>query len=98
VNTCEIFLKLWKEAAKNKIFMVPREKNIQGIQLLGLTIELAEEVLLSLEAKDYYRGPEKDHNPGKQGEVWIFRKNLEDNRTVYIKIKLIKTETNGCIR
>ena len=90
MNRCELFLKLWLEAAKDHVYFVPRKKNIKSLEKLGLTTELAKEILLSLTSADYYKGPEEDHDSTRSGEIWIFKKKLDENITLYIKIKLIK--------
>jgi len=70
--------------AKN-FFMVPRDKNINGMISLNLNQTLAKNEILSLTYEDYHKGPEEDEL--NKGQVWIFCKNINSRQT-YIKLKI----------
>lgn len=65
--------------------MVPRKKNLDSLSNLGLTIQDVKNELLSLELKDYQRGPEVDYS--YSGDIWIFKRNI-GNTQLYIKLKI----------
>ena len=80
------FLKSWKKAAAYFIDFVPRNKNIEGLQKLGLNVQLARKILKGLAVEDYVSGPELDRDKGTN-DIWVFGVS-ENNQEVYIKIKL----------
>lgn len=58
----ELFLKECKERVQlGKWTLIPREKNINSIRKMGLTLEDVKDIILDLEVKDYFRGPSEDH-------------------------------------
>ena len=65
--------------------LVPRKKNLDSLSNLGLTIQDVKNELLSLELKDYQRGPEVDYS--YSGDIWIFKRNI-GNTQLYIKLKI----------
>jgi hypothetical protein len=69
------------------IRFIGRSKNLQT--LLDLEIDEGDRLkcILSLETKDYYRGPSPDPDFPESGEVWEFGTNVK-NTEVYIKIKI----------
>ena len=87
----DMFLSFWREACRNGVYIVNRDKNLEGITELGFTLEQAREILKKLDPGDYYKGPECDHNPLKKGDLWFFKKDV-DGKVVYIKVKLIQKE------
>lgn len=74
---------------EGKYDFVPRRKNMQSLAQYGLTITNAKNEILDLVVRDYYKGPEQDHDITKPGEVWIFKKNIENNQ-FYIKLKIVE--------
>ncbi len=80
------FLKRFK--SKEQIQFVERRQCLTAIANLGLTLDAAEDIILSLTEKDYVQGPEKDRL-GTEGEVWVFGVE-ERGTTIYIKLKLDK--------
>lgn len=79
-NTSDIMLFL--ERAKKllsagKYDFVPRRKNMQDLMRHGLTIMDAKAELLDLVAGDYYKGPKKDLDPARPGDVWEFKKQID---------------------
>ena len=65
--------------------LIPRKKNLDSLSNLGLSAKDVKTALLSLEAKDYERGPELDYS--HSGDVWIFKKSVLDT-DFYIKLKI----------
>ena len=65
---------------------VSREKNIQGLADLGITMNDAKHVLASLTPADYSYGPEADRD-GPEEEVWFFGRDVQGTEA-YIKLKL----------
>jgi hypothetical protein len=85
VNT---FLRDFKQ--KYKIFdirFIRRENYPQTLLDLEISAEDRLKCILSLEAKDYYRGPSPDPANAEAGDVWEFGTNVKNNE-VYIKIKI----------
>lgn len=68
------------------IKLIRRDKNMNSIHSMGLSILVVEEIICELTIEDYCKGPEEDKD--RQGEeVWIFLKKVEEYR-IYIKLKL----------
>lgn len=44
--------------------------------------------ILSLEVKDYYKGPKTDFDPNKPGDIWEFKKSI-DGIQFYLKLKIV---------
>ena len=78
--------------SKGKYDFVPRRKNMLALSHYGLTIQDVKDEILSLTINDYYKGPKQDYNPTRPGDIWEFKKNI-DNTQFYIKVKI--TEENG---
>lgn len=91
------FLELFLEECKIRIkagkwTLIPRDKNINSIREMGLTLEDVKDIILDLETKDYYRGPTEDHKY-KDEYVWEFL--VYEDYTIYIKLKL--DNSNGVV-
>jgi hypothetical protein len=91
-STSEIALFL--ERAKRLISVgkydfVPRRKNMQALAKHGLTIFDAKSEILGLVVGDYYKGPKQDLDPNKPGDIWEFKKNIDEIQ-FYVKIKIIQ--------
>ena len=89
-STSEIALFL--ERAKRllsagKYDFVPRRKNMQALAKHGLTILDAKSEILGLVVGDYYKGPKQDLDPNKPGDIWEFKKNIDDEQ-FYVKLKI----------
>ena len=65
--------------------LVPRKKNLDSLAREGLTVADAKNALLSLEIRDYQRGPELDYS--YSGDVWVFKRTVESTE-FYIKLKI----------
>lgn len=76
----------------NKYDFVQRRKNMQDLAANGLTISDVKSQILSLEVEDYYKGPKQDFDRSKPGDIWEFKKNIDDVR-FYVKLKI--TKVNG---
>jgi hypothetical protein len=66
--------------------MLPREKNLQGLLDLGLTANLAKEVIAGLTPEDYAGGPKPDDNDANR-QVWEFGQDVGGTEA-YIKLQL----------
>ena len=72
-----------------KYDFVPRRKNMQALAKHGLTITDAKNEILGLVVSDYYKGPKRDQDPNRPGDIWEFKKNI-DGMQFYVKVKIIK--------
>ena len=82
-----LFLILFKEFAQNKFIFAERDKSLDTIARLGITIQQAKQEILGLTYEDYYRGPIPDTGP-KGGEYWEFGKTICDQE-IFIKLKTV---------
>lgn len=73
----------------DKIIIVNTEKNRKTRYLLGITIEMQEDIIKSLLSTDYLKGPLPDDDPSKIGLVWVFI-HMYNGTKFYIKIKEIE--------
>ena|SRR3989338_1832358 len=80
------FLSKWRPEAEQFIDFVPRQKNIEGMLKLGITKNMAKQMLCSLGVENYVSGPEMDRDRGKK-DIWVFGIKCK-GQDVYIKIKL----------
>ena len=65
--------------------LIPRKKNLDSLSNYGITIQEVKNELLSLEVKDYEKGPEFDYS--YSGDIWIFKRFVAD-QDFYIKLKI----------
>mgnify|MGYP000999264935 CR=1 FL=1 len=86
------FLAEFKEIVLSGYFyLVPREKNIEGLISLGINRQQVKKEILDLTYKNYYQGPVIDKDITYKGDIWIFGKDINNIQT-YIKLKIeIKT-------
>jgi hypothetical protein len=75
-----------------KYDFVPRRKNMQALAKHGLTFADAKAEILGIVVSDYYKGPKRDLDTGKSGDIWEFKKDV-DGVQFYIKVKI--TQENG---
>lgn len=75
-----------------KYDFVPRRKSMQALAQHGLTITDAKAEILGLAVGDYYKGPKQDFDPNKPGDIWEFKKQIDEIQ-FYVKIKI--TQENG---
>lgn len=81
------FLNLFKGAVMMAHFHVKnREKNIQGLLDLGMSVQERMEVILGLTPEDYMAGPKPD-DTDPQKEIWEFGREVEGTH-VYIKLRV----------
>ncbi|MBR2527300.1 MAG: type II toxin-antitoxin system MqsR family toxin [Blautia sp.] len=72
-----------------KYDFVPRRKNMQALAQHGLTITDAKNEILGLVVGDYYKGPKRDYDPNRPGDIWEFKKNI-DGMQFYVKVKIVQ--------
>ena len=72
-----------------KYDFVSRYKNMQALAKHGLTITDAKNEILGLVVGDYYKGPKKDYDPNRPGDIWEFKKVI-DGIQFYIKVKIVQ--------
>lgn len=82
-------VKVKKLVSAGKYDFVPRRKNLQSLAQHGLTPVDAKNEIIDLEVGDYYKGPKQDYDPARPGEIWEFKKNIDDVQ-FYIKIKIVQ--------
>ena len=91
------FLRSFKGAMDFEFFnFVSREKNLQGLLDLEMSINEAKEVIASLTPDNYWHGPEPDHDFPEEG-VWFFGADIRDTE-VYIKLKLVQDARKKSVR
>ena len=66
-----LFLVLFKELAQSRFYFADRERSLDCIAQLGITVEQAKVEILGLTLDDYYRGQIADTSP-EGGEYWEF--------------------------
>ncbi len=81
-----------KLLSTGKYDFVPRRKNMQALARCGLTIIDAKDEIFGLTVRDYYRGPKRDLDPDRPGDIWEFKKEI-DGKKFYVKVKI--TKENG---
>ncbi len=80
------FLKEFKAAMNAKgIIIIERQVNLQGMFDLQINPVMRKQILKSLKATDYYRGPSMQS--GWVGEAWEFGKTV-NNKVAYIKVSM----------
>lgn len=84
-STIEEFLKKFKKLVRQKGLKVPRPKNYQALIDLGLTKKNRKNILLSLSAENYFKGPSNDKD--RSGKVWEFGV-TNNEQEIYIKLKI----------
>ena len=75
----------------DSIAIVPREKNKKTRYKIGLFTYDQIDIIINLTVKDYYKGPERDKDPTKDGDVWIFKSDYYEH-VLYIKLKIKNCE------
>jgi len=81
------FLKRFKaRMTADELVFANRKRNLDGIALLGLTLDEGERIILDLTDMNYSSGPDEDHN-GTRGETWTFSTGVA-SRNIRIKLKL----------
>ncbi len=69
-----------------KFIWTKRDKNINAINRLGISIITVKEIVSNLTVAEYHRGPENDYD-GSEGSIWKFLHPIT-NEVIYIKLKL----------
>ena len=76
---------------------VPRRKNLQALADHGLTIADVKNEIISLEVKDYYKGPKQDFDHNHVGYIWEFKKTVDEEQ-FYVKLKIINQNGNDILK
>lgn len=98
INEISLYLiKIKKLLSNGKYDFVPRKKNLDSLSMLGLTIEDVKDSIFELVEDDYYNGPKEDHDKNRNGEIWIFKKNIEGYK-FYIKLKIAGEDNNTILK
>ena len=84
------FLAGWKPASCTFIDFVPRQKNIEGLKSLGITMKIARELLQSISIENYVSVPELDRDKGTQ-DIWVFGITVGQVE-VFVKIKMYQVQ------
>lgn len=90
-------LAIKKLVADNKWTFIPRRKNIEFLRKWGLLVDDVKDIILTLEPSDYIKGPEKDHDKDKEGDVWIFKNQKYLDACIYIKLRYNSPNEVVCI-
>ncbi len=83
----KLFLFQFKEFAQNNFKFAERDKSLDTIARLGITIPQAKQEILALTYEDYYRGPIPDEDR-KGEEFWEFGKIIRGEE-IFTKLKTI---------
>lgn len=81
-----LFLADFKELATCNFYFVQRDKCLDSIAWLGITIEQAKAEIMDLTYEDYYKGPEPDTDRG--GDFWTFGK-IINGKEIFIRLKTV---------
>lgn len=73
--------------AAGKYVFIPRGKNMQALSEHGLTIADVKSEILGLVVGDYYKGPKPDFDLAQPGDIWEFKKDVDDEQ-FYVKLKI----------
>ena len=82
-----LFLMLFKEFAQNDFKFIEREKSLDSIARLGITLKQAKQEIMGLTYEHYCRGPVPDTGR-KGGELWEFGKTIE-GKEIFIRLKVV---------
>ena len=61
---------------KGKICICSKRKDVQSLSEHGLTIADAKSAILTLSAKDYYKGQKRDFESAQSRDIWEFKKRV----------------------
>ncbi|MFO8011284.1 MAG: hypothetical protein R6U89_10820 [Dehalococcoidia bacterium] len=82
--------------AYEPLVVVKRQKNMECLAQLGLTLRNIRDILLDLTVEEYCSGPERDYG-GFPGDFWVFGKSI-GGKEVYIKLKLVELSSLRVVR
>jgi len=77
---------LFKEFTQNNFKFVKRDKSLDSIARLGITLKQAKQEILGLTFEHYCRGPVPDTSKG--GELWEFGKRIA-GKEIFIRLKVV---------
>lgn len=86
-----------KLIAEGKFDFVPRRKNMQSLAAHGLTILDAKTEIFELVVGNYYRGPKRDLDPDRPGDIWEFKKNI-GGIPFYVKLKIVQENKKDALK
>jgi hypothetical protein len=97
----EFAIKICLQRIKNacscgEVDFVRRQKNLQTLFDLNLTVNDVIGSLLNLSVSDYVSGPEKDRD-GTPGQIWKFRHPIS-NYMIYVKLKFFELQTKDRLK
>lgn len=75
--------------SNGKYDFVPRRLSLQALAQHGLTISDAKDEIFGLMITDYYKGPKRDFDISRPGDIWEFKK-IIDGEKFYIKVKVVQ--------
>lgn len=78
-----------KLLSAGKYDFVPRRKNMQALARNGFTIADAKDEILGLVVGDYYKGPKRDFDSDRPGDIWEFKKSVGGTQ-FYVKVKIVQ--------
>ena len=62
---------------------------MQALAQHGLTIADAKNEILGFVVGDYYKGPKRDFDLNRPGDIWEFKKHI-DGMQFYVKVKIVQ--------
>ena len=83
-----LFLFQFKEFAQKTFSFAERDKSLDTIARLGITVQQAKDEILGLTYEDYCGGPIPDIDSKKGGKYWEFGK-LIRGQEIFIKLKTV---------
>lgn len=86
-----------KLVLSGKYDFVPRRKCLQSLAKHGLTPVDAKDEIVGLVVADYYKGPKQDYDPMRPGDIWEFKKNIDETQ-FYIKLKIVNENGTDILR
>lgn len=85
-----IFLERVKKLiSKGRYDFVPRRKNMQALARYGMSIIDVKDEILGLTVDDYYKGPKRDFDSKRPGDIWEFKKQI-NKMQFYVKVKIVQ--------
>ena len=86
-----------KLVSAGKYDFVPRRKNMQSLAQHGLTPIDAKNESIGRVVGDYYKGPKQDFDPKRPGDIWEFKKDVDDVQ-FYVKIKIVQENGEDIVK
>lgn len=93
----QYLIKVKEIVIKNGIEFIERDKNLNFMTNLGLTINDVKECILSLTPSNYLSGPSKDHDSRRREDVFEYLITYKD-KELYLKIKIVQLDNKEIVR